>query len=414
MNLRHIPASIALLFCSCTAFLAAAEAETPPTFKARDVVPLSLLKSNVHTVGETVELDRFLCKYQVQSPFGVYQITSTEMLKIRVHELQVLNRAKDISGTREFFGSLKDSVVQVPVAVVDTVVHPIASVKKIGQGVKSKFSAVGRFFGSGRKKSKYEDNALKDASLGKHKRQLAAELTVDVYSTNPNIQKLLNSVARARSMGKAPVRLAGFVAPPGVGIALTMLSLRRDVNRDLWMKTPSELHALNNKILKDLDIRDDVREAFLSNKAYSPRHKTTIVANLDAMDIDGLEHFLITTLDDTTEEEALFAERQSDMLLYYHKRVEKLKYVGRVGRRLPVGVTKKKNMVVVGPVDYVYVDKLSAETMGTIAKIRDENEIQKVTIAITGHASRRLKDEAAKAGFTIREFFMAGATQTGR
>jgi hypothetical protein len=387
------------------------EAEAPPTLKASELLPPDLLKSEVHAVSENVELDRFLCKYDVQTPFGIYNVTSTEMLKIRVHEFQVLKNAKNISGMDEFFGSMKDSIVQVPMGVVDTVVHPIASVKKMGEGVKSKFTAVGRFFTSGREKSEYEDSSLTEFSLGKFKRGVAIELGVDVYSTNPNIQKLLNHVARARSMGAAPVRLAGFVAPMGVGIALTMLSLRRDVTNDLQSKTPSELHAMNNKILKDLGIADDVREAFLENKYYSPRHKTIIVANLEAMkDVDGLENFLITTLEDRSEEEALHAERQSDMLLYYHKRIDKFDRIGRIGKRLPAAVTKKGgSLVVVGPVDYMYVDEMAVETMGTLNKIRDEVKVEKVIVAITGQASPRARETAQKAGFTIRENFFVEA-----
>lgn len=397
------------MFCVCAAILCAVEAEAPPALKASEILSSDLLKSDVHTVSENVELDRFLCKYEVQTPFGIYRITSTEMLKIRAHEFQVLKNAKNISGSEEFFGSMKDSVVQVPVAVVDTIFSPVDSVKKMGEGVKNKFNAVGRFFTSGREKSEYEDSALKDMSQGKYKRQFAAELGVDVYSTNPMIQKLLNGVARARSMGAAPVRLAGMAAPMGVGIALTMLSLRRDVNRDLWVKTPSELHGMNDKILKGLGIQDDVREAFLDNKFYSPRHKTIIVANLEAMkDVDGLENFLITTLDDKSEEEALHAERQSDMLLYYHKKIDKFERLGRIGRRLPAGVTKKGNLVVVGPVDVLYVDAEAVATMGTLNKIREEIKAEKVIVGITGQASPRARETAQKAGFTLRENFFSG------
>jgi hypothetical protein len=328
------------------------------------------------------------------------------MLKIRIHEFQVLKNATNINGTKEFFASMQKSVVQVPVAVVDTVFHPISSVQKIGAGVQSKFNAAGRFFNFGRKKSQYEDSLLKEAALGTDKRAVAVHLGVDVYSTNPKVQDLLNYIARAQAAGELPAQLGGMAAPMGVGIALTMMDLRRDVNKDLALKSPGELHAMNNKILKGLGISDVIREAFLGNRFYSPRHKTVIVANLEAMkNVEGLEHFLLTTLHDQSEEEALFAERQSDMLLYYHKKTEKLGQIGDVGGRLPAAMAKNGDLVVAVPMDYVYVDEGALETTKTLMQNRDELKAKRIILMLTGSASERAKETAQASGITIQEKF---------
>jgi hypothetical protein len=406
MSILKFRSALVCLGLICAALVSAAEVEELPKLKASNILPPELLRNDDHTVSENVEMNRFMCKYNVQTPFGVYKITSTELLKIRVHEFQVLQHATNINGTKEFFASMQKSVVQVPVAMMDTVFHPIDSVKKIGAGVESKFDAAGRFFNFGRKKSQYEDSLLKEAATGKCKRAVAVKLGVDVYSTNPRVQELLDFIARSQAAGELPAQLGSMAAPGAVGMALTMMDLRRDVNKDLALMSAGELHDVNNKILKDLGIKAEIREAFLANKFYSPRHKTVIVANLEAMkNVEGLDHFLLTTLHDKSEEEALFAERQSDMLLYYHKKTEKLRQIGDVGGRLPAAMAKNGDLVVAIPMDYVYVDEGALETTKTLKQNCDELRAKRIILMLTGVASERAKQTAQASGITIQEKF---------
>lgn len=381
--------------------------------RASEVLPPGLLKSPVHAVKEEVGLDRFLFTFEVESPFGLYRVTSAEMLRIRVHELHVLSHARDISGMEEFAGSLKDSVVQVPVAVVDTLTSPVASVQKVGEGVKDKFASVGRFF-SGRSKSGYEDNAVKEAAVGARKREVAAELGLDAYSTNPKVQQLLNHLARARALGAAPVRLAGMAAPPAVGWTLTILRLRESVEDDIAQKSPGELHALNNEKLKKLGIRESVREAFLNNPCYSPRHKTVICANLDALrDVDGKENFLLTTVMDNSEDDAFFAERQLDMILYHHKKVARLERIERT-ERVPICITKEGVMVVLAPLDLVVLNERSQGVLDALTEIARDTQARKVRVVVSGQATDACRQKLTQAGIELITNFLAKAEAEAR
>jgi hypothetical protein len=397
--------AVAILISS--SLLLGAETGAPTEVRAADVLPPKLLKSPVHSIRE-LKLERFWFQFEVESPFGIYKPTSIEMLKVRVAELQVLAGAKDISGLEEFADSLKDSVVQVPVGVIDTVFNPVSSVKQVGAGVKDKFTSAGRLF-AGREKSTYEDNTLKEASLGAQKRLIAAELGFDVYSTNPKVQQLLNHLARARAMGAAPVRLAGMAAPPGVGLALTIIRLRKDVNEDLKRRSPGELHSINSSILKKLGISEDARDALLENRFYSPRHKTVICADLEAMkNVKGLENFLLTTLDDSSEDDALFTERQADMLLYYHKRISRIAFIERSGR-LPIAITESGSLVVLAPADLLYVNERAVEILRDLKSVSGETNVRDRKIVISGTATDGFKEAAAKDGFEVTEHFLDGA-----
>ena len=119
-------------------------------------MPANILKGRGYVISEEVKTDGPFYKFEIKSDFGIYRVTSREMLDVRLYEIGVLNEAQNISGMGEFGKSLKDSIVQVPVSASKLITQPVQSVKNIGKSIKNKFLGVGRFFSSGRKKSKYE------------------------------------------------------------------------------------------------------------------------------------------------------------------------------------------------------------------------------------------------------------------
>ncbi|MDA2917565.1 hypothetical protein MYX64_12135, partial [Nitrospinae bacterium AH_259_B05_G02_I21] len=65
--------------------------------------------------------------------------------------------------------------------------------KAVGRGVGEKVMGIGRLF-KGRKRSKRRDSFVKELLIAKNKRRVAHEIKVDAYSTNPQIQDLLDSI----------------------------------------------------------------------------------------------------------------------------------------------------------------------------------------------------------------------------
>jgi len=380
----------------------AGEFEAPPAVRASQILPPDLLRGPGYTVDENVGSEGYFRTFTLKTEFGTYPLTTTSMLRQRVNETRILHQVGEVHGGVEFAKSLKDDIVQVPVQSVKLVTEPVQSVKNIGNGIKGKFQNAGRFLSSGRDPSVYEDNAISEATTGALKRKVAIEMGLDPYSSNPKVQKLLNSVARARALGGVPLRVAGMAVPP-VGWGLTVLRLRRDISDDLASKSPSELHALNNKALKSLRVQEEWREQFLDNKHYSPRHKTELVANLEAMkNIAGLENFLLIAIPDASEEEAVSTLECSEMFLYFHKEVESFREINLFGN-VPIGITKSNRAVILMPLDFGFWNERAAEFCTKLSQLPCCREARSREFLFKGELTPAARENISRLGFNVRD-----------
>ena len=294
---RTAPAPWAAVLALLTLWAAPAAAEDepkpafepPPVVTASAVLDPEVLEGEEHTVREAVTLYRFLCRYQMESEFGVYDVTSTRLLEIRVKEVTTLARVVHMEGGPEFFKSLGRSLASLPTAAAEFVLDPIDAFQKVGAGLEKTGRRI-RDLIRGRRRSAYEESSAANAFHGDEKRQIAAALDLDVYSTNPQVQRFLHEMASARAAGNLTVDLASF-ALPAVGFALvTTVKWRADVKRLLRDKTPAELGRHNARALRDLGVAQADRNRFLNLPTLSPRHKTVITAALGQMPgVTGLE-----------------------------------------------------------------------------------------------------------------------------
>lgn len=376
--------------------------ESPSSLQKSLFVKGKLAKGNYHTVLKEVGLDGNHTRYTVDSIFGRYEVTSLALLKIRVQEINTLAWAVELHAGESFLDSLKESVVQVPHAAAHTIVHPVASAKKFGQGVKEKVNRIVQGV-KWRKKSEYEDPLIKSLLLSKEKRRLAYELKLDPYSSNPKTQELLDRLARARFGGTIPMRIVGYFVPTYASLTLTVLKLRAEVNRNLRDKTPGELSAMNNKKLEALGVEEGRRKAFLQHSKLSPRHKTAIVASLEALrDVVGVATFLNTLFVVEDEADALYAEKQAEMLVYYHKEAQPLRKLTVVGRT-PVAVTEKREAVVLAPMDYGCWNAELKEEFSGLASHDSVAKSSSRELFVTGRFSPRARKELQALGFTLHE-----------
>ncbi|MEE9519499.1 MAG: hypothetical protein V3V93_04470 [bacterium] len=222
--------------------------EAPPVLRAADILSPALRKSSYHTVADPVSTNGHFYHFTLRSPYGRYDIVSLEMLKVRVHEVSILDRAVELKNEYEFLSAAGERIEATGEALVRTVVHPVETVKAVGQGIGERFAALGRLF-KGRKRSKRRDSFVKEILLAKHKRGVADEINVDVYSSNPQIQDLLNSIASQRAAGHATVNLGTIFIPGGVGIVVSVGKFSATMHSLLRDKSPGELADISEEKL---------------------------------------------------------------------------------------------------------------------------------------------------------------------
>lgn len=327
--------------------------EAPPAVKAADVLPASLVKGPHHTVREAIGMDRLQHTYEVESRFGVYRVTSRRMVEIRAREIEVLEKVTQMEGGPEFLKSLGKSLAAIPTGAVELVLDPIDGFEKIGKGLSKTGGRIKDLF-TGRQTSKYEGSTGGNAFYGDEQREMAAQLGLDVYSTNPQVREFLREIGGARAAGSLGVDLASLALPVVGFAAVTTAKWQADVTRLLRDKTPLELYRHNAAVLRDLGIPRATWEPFMQNRNLSPRHKTTITRSLSEMKgVAGLGAVLAAATLTRDEVGALYHEQQAILLAHVHREGGKLTSLRRV-EHVVLGLQPVGREVVFLPVDHVY------------------------------------------------------------
>ena len=129
--------------------------------------------------------------------------------------------------------------------------------------------------------------------VSKRKRYFAAQLGVDVYSSNAVLQKELNSVAWTAAGGNLNAGLALMPVGGTAGTVLSSVRLSDTLNEQLKGEPATRLRIINKDKLTAMGLPPDLAGRFLDHRHFSPRHDTILVDSLARLqDICGREQFL--------------------------------------------------------------------------------------------------------------------------
>lgn len=376
--------------------------EAPPTLSASDVLAPELYKSTFYTVADPVPTADHFYQFDVRSHYGLYQITSLEMMKIRAHEIRILDRAVALKDQYEFLHSAGGRIEAMGEALVGTVVHPVETAKAVTEGVGRKIEGVARIF-KGRKRSEHRDSFFKELILAKHKRKVADELDVDVYSTNPQIQDLLDSIATERAAGQVTVDLGTIFIPGGIGVVVSVGKFEANMKGLLRDMSAGELVGMNNDKLEYMGISPELREQFINQTKYSPRHQTYLVGALEQM--RGVKHrsaFIRAALHADSEASALYYQKAAELLAYYHNKERPILQLANAGG-LPVAYTEGGGMLVVPPNDYGFWDAGTLADLDSLKETDKSLSVRPKELVTAGRLSPRAREGYQKRGFAVRE-----------
>lgn len=376
--------------------------EEPPTLGASDVLPAELLESDFHSVKEPVTTQGHFYHFDVTSHYGRYEVKSREMLKIRAHEIRILNRAVALKDQYEFLQAAGSRIEAMGEALVGTVVHPVETVKAVSKGIGEKVAGIGRLF-KGRKRSKRRDSFMKELLLAKHKRKVAYELEVDVYSSNPQLQDLMDSIATERAAGQATVDLGAIFIPGAVGVVASVGKFEANMKALLLDKSPGELADLNDEKLERMAVLPELRKQFINHPEYSPRHQTFLVGALEQMrGVRGRSAFIRAALHAKDEASALYYEKTAELLAHYHLNETELQQLANADG-LPVAYTKGGAMVVSPPYDYGFWDEGTVEALQALQEMDEGFSRRPRVLVMAGSLSPKARQGYHRWGFATRE-----------
>ncbi len=363
--------------------------EVPQILQAKDVVPEELLKSDLYSIEDEVATRGYTNTYQINSKFGKFTAHGNEMLVQRIQEIRAIQELDNIKKSKKFAEGVKAGAKAPFSFVKNLVTHPVDTVSGIPKGLWRYGSRAGEMAKGD--KSEYEDSVTKELILfSAQKRKLAYDLNVDVYSSNKVLQEYMNSVSWASYSGGMAVTVA--LTPLG---AVRFTKSAHNVNNLVRDNTPEDLRKINRKILKKLDVPNNVIEIFLDSNWLSPRHETAIVHGLENLGLqNGVSDFIQLVATSNSEEDAFFFQNITQLIEHYITNTVESQNSIVVHEHFAL-LRVRKHFVFPLLVDNGYWSEFGANLMNTFeSDLRSEyGEDVQILLWLTGEVSDKAKKE---------------------
>ncbi len=394
--------------------------ENPPHVELDQVLPETSMQSGEHRVEDTLGLKGTLFQFRLDSDQGRYEALSIPMVLLRIHEIRTL--AQSVDAFQRENRRLAEQLRGVVYAGNNASVPILGSSLDGGSYEYNQYinNNVGQAVEDLERKSKrqrqipggagggnmYESWVPSDPILASHKRAVAMQLDLDIYSSNTRVQAFLDTLARARGGGSRNAGMATVALPNKPEIRVDKGRLEFAVRSSVARKTVRELYVQNETALKAMGIDPELYHAFLSHPAFSPRHKTEITAYLVYMNgVSNRGALLRSALGARDEVSALGYTRMARMLAYYHENTERL--TGLVsGGTVLMATTGSANMVMVLPFDLVWWSAESDRVFTSLAKFADQNAFKLRELLMVGIGSDAARSQLERRGFLVRERFL--------
>jgi hypothetical protein len=158
-----------------------------------------------------------------------------------------------------------------------------------------------------------------DPVAAMHKRNVASQWGLDVYSANLRVQDFLNATARERSAGRissgSPILNRQTIKPLKVENTDVEMSIRYLLKDN----SISQLSEANKKTLSDMKVKSDISDSFINADKYSPSQKTRIIQYVKQLNgVRNLGVFFTLAMTANTLTEAIGFEIAAMNLADYH------------------------------------------------------------------------------------------------
>ena len=339
--------------------------EEPPVVNVADLLPTTPLSGPGYTVQPQAPTNGVMGQYTIvadpsvfHDDAGTYYVESLDMLKIRLSEIPAIAELDGMSNSSVFANALVSSAVRPVGAAANMVMHPMDTVTGLPSGVGDLFSRVSlgastiassasNSFGSGKAAGQAGTATLTALGYDQVRRQLAHELHVDPYSSDPILTKKLNHVAWVMFSARMTVS-AAMMAVPG-----SMIITAVTVTNDLVYQTPrADLIILVQKKLKSFGLSQEEIVAFSTNTAIPLSLQVDAVKDLEALgNIPGRRAAAVDIGSMMTEYQARFLVTSLHMLVQWGQQQAPITRIWAPAEL--VARDQNRTTILPAPVDYV-------------------------------------------------------------
>lgn len=388
---------------------AAARAYEPvPVLQAADLLPVKLRQSIHHRVLDEVTVEDGYFVFRVESAGHLYRVQSLRLLEIRVHELQNVAAARSQLQDEEVpaFDAVPGRRGVGSDSVMDILTDPVGTAGRLASNLSNNLEETvsGEYLDAPRTPTR-PTAAAYDAP-GPYKRSVAAQLYLDVYSTNPVVQQFLDTLAAARSAGRIREATATVSAPPSGRAFAGEAAAQARLEVLIKNNEPAKLRRINQARLEALGVTPAAIQAFLDNPTISPRRQSVICDYLGRL--HGVENpgaVIELAAESVSEVDALAYQGLLEMLLHYQRREPALARL-ESGNALVTAVGEDGRLVYFLPLDYMAWTADTDRVLDYLARRADAGGHAQRELVLSGQISAAVRDGLAARGIGVRERFL--------
>jgi len=339
--------------------------EKPPILRASQLAPATLLNGNNFHVDNAVPTDGLTADFTIRSDVGTFQAHGLEMLRIRIAEIPAIVELENTSKTKVFAQSVARNATRPIAAAGQMIMHPVDTIQGFPAGV-------GRFFGRvglGAQKIKEAATEPEESSASERagevagrslqttrdifgyeqeRRDLAKQLHVDPYTTNPILSKQLDDIALTAFRAHVGVTTTMSVFIPG-SMAITAT---RVVSTWVWDTPKADLILMDRKKLEENRVPETSVNAFMRNHAFPLSVQVAFVEDFaHVAEVPGAASIVALAATAESENQARFLADCLDMIATYHKTQTPL--IKIIARGTVIGRDRAGVIIVPAEVDYV-------------------------------------------------------------
>jgi hypothetical protein len=417
---------------------AADDYDDPRLLKTSQLLPDFPRKTKAYAIADRALADGFSYRFVLETPWGREEVTGRDLLVERVGEAMAIAQLEDrgtattfakraggtatrvaaagveaVSGDdslpdkpkdeRGFFSRTGSAIVGAPGALWRGTVGVVSATwTRIVNAPMGLWRGTVRAYDMATEtRGEFEEGDWREVvGFSSAKRKLATDLGVDVYSSNPELQRQLGRITWAGQAGRRVNNVAmGFVPiPAAVRTPMSRYGLARRLSDLLSDATPEDLKRRNLAALADMGIAEESARRLLDAPTYSPRHETGIVLAMEAMSAASNRAVLLVPAKLARTE--IDARRHMNALLLLaavHSGPTPLARFDLVGQ-WPVAQTAAGGWVVPVPADHLM---LTPETDAFLLAVRQQAGNRPVELWLPGSASTRFADAAARQNIRV-------------
>ncbi len=392
----------------CLSTTSQAYYEARPVIRMSEVLTSQQAQSVYHRVVD-IELDGKFYNFHVDSDMGQYKISSLALFRNRIQEITTLAQAmsqfnKDGDGlSRELGGQFSIRAD----SALDIISRPVQSAANLaGQFADNLNETLTSETTETQSNYIYLQRESKDSVAAMHKRNIANQWGLDVYSSNLNVQEFLNTVTLARSAGRISAGTPTLRSQIRRPVKAADVMIEANTAFLLKNKSVSELQEINRTLLTEMHINVDVVDHFLLQMAFSPTHKTRITHYLAS--IEGVRNrsaFIEAARLAKDEVMALSFDESAMMVKHYHDEIVGLEKLF-AGSEVLEAISKDNRIVYFVPIDLIYWSESTERLFNDLQSRAKQSGFAIWELVTAGAVTEEAHKQLAIRKFVVRDKFV--------